>query len=75
MTKVDATFQYASVPEAARLIGITRARVRQLLLTGGLHGHKVGANWAIPALEIERFRQIPKTVGRPRSGERPKNHN
>jgi excisionase family DNA binding protein len=68
MTIVDATFQYASVPEAAESLGMSDGRIRQLLINRTLKGHKIGQNWVIPAVEIERFRQIPQKTGRPRKG-------
>ena len=60
MSIVDANFRFYSVPEAARELVLTDGRIRQLLLAGELHGHKLGGsdrqNWAIPAEEIERIK-------------------
>ena len=61
---------FMSVTEAAEAIGVSGAYVRQLLLKGDLTGQKLGERtWAIPASEVERFRNrpLPKT-GRPRGG-------
>jgi len=61
---------YVSVEEAARQIGITPGRVRQLLCAGELHGEKLAKVWAIPASEVEKFRRRPQKTGRPRIGTR-----
>jgi hypothetical protein len=71
MKAVDATFQYASVEETANELGMTPGRIRQLLRSDDLHGRKVGDTWVIPALEIQRFKRIPKRTGRPRTGDKP----
>jgi excisionase family DNA binding protein len=41
---------YYSVPEAARILKITQPRIRQLLLSGELEGHKTpdSDRWKIP---------------------------
>ena len=63
-------FPFASVSETAEMLGITDGRVRQLLLSGDLHGHKLGEkSWAIPVYEIRRYQSLPSPrVGRPRIG-------
>lgn len=61
------SFLYLSVPEAAEALAVTDGRVRQLLLSGELCGHKLGQrNWAIAPVEIERFQQSRRPPGRPR---------
>ena len=59
---------FMSVGEAADEIGISGARVRQLLLAGELTGQKLGERmWAIPVAEVKRFRDRPAPgTGRPR---------
>lgn len=72
MLTEDSTF--LCVAEAAEQIGVTGARVRQLLLTGKLKGQKLGQRaWAIPRREVEEYAaQEPPPTGRPRkSSENP----
>ena len=60
---MDKTFKYLSVTEAAVLLGVSVGRVRQLLLSGDLKGHKLGEKlWAIHPTEVarRRFRQRAK---------------
>ena len=70
---MDTHFQFYSVTETARRLGMTDGRVRQLLLDGTLHGHKLGeqpgATWAVPCNEVERYAAIEQTTGRPRKGQ------
>ncbi len=68
---MDAAFQYATVPEAANMLGMTAGRVCQLLRAKELHGHKHGNVWAIPILEIHRFQKQPRTLRRPRVSDNP----
>jgi excisionase family DNA binding protein len=42
-----------SVTEAAAVIGVSGARVRQLLDEGRLAGTKIGATWAVPRTAAE----------------------
>ena len=56
--------------EAARLLGLTEGRVRQLLRSGELVGSKLNQRaWAISAVEVARYReareQREETRGRP----------
>lgn len=61
---------YVSVPEAARMLGCTSGRVRQLLIAGDLKGEKLNAKaWAIQRRAVEKLAAIPQTKGRPRTGE------
>jgi len=65
------TSSFVSVQEAADLIGITDGRVRQLLRSGELRGHKVNERaWIIPMDEVERFRKLPPGKGRARISEK-----
>lgn len=53
--------------EAARILGVTQARVRQLIIAGLLHAEKVGRDHLIDPVELKRFsaeeRRLP---GRPK---------
>lgn len=61
-----ANFEFLSVQAAAETIGVTEGRVRQLLMSGEMKGHKVnGRAWVIPSKEVRRFVE-PSKIGRPR---------
>lgn len=67
---MNTNFQYVSVSEAAVSLGVTGGRIRQLLLSGDLPGHKLGEKqWAIPVVAIERYRRDRKGPGRPKINE------
>jgi len=51
--------------EAAKQLGCTPGRIRQLLLSGQLTGFKRGVAWFIPVSAIERYRE-PRKRGRRR---------
>jgi excisionase family DNA binding protein len=54
--------------EASRVLGVTDARIRQLLLRGLISGHKVGnLVWLIPESEILRYQKDRRKPGRPSS--------
>jgi excisionase family DNA binding protein len=61
-------FTFVSVAEAADILGVSGARVRQLLLAEKLKGQKLGLkSWAIPMREIDAYAaQGPPRKGRPR---------
>lgn len=63
------SFPYYTVAEAAEVIGITTGRIGQLLRAGAIKGRKVSERaWLIPRKEVERFKAMPQTTGRPRVG-------
>lgn len=53
-----------NLEEAARHLGITPRRVRQLIDTGRLGGARVGRSWEIDRLEVEAFARLPRRKGR-----------
>ena len=54
---MDTKFRFLSVTEAARELGLTRGRIRQLLIAEELDGHKLGGSgWAIPEAAVRRFK-------------------
>ncbi len=64
---MDATFQYMNVGEAAESIGVTTGRIRQLILAGKIQAIKANERaWLIPFVEVQRYKDKPHTVGRPR---------
>ena len=57
------------VNEAARIIGVTVGRVRQLLIAEELDGCKLNARaWLVKRSDAERFAKQPRSTGRPRTG-------
>lgn len=63
--------QYVTVPEAAKLIGITPGRLCQMLRAGDAKGYKAGPRaWLMPKSEVRRLKNKPQTTGRPRVGKR-----
>lgn len=53
-----------SVRQAAEILGVTPARVRQICGAGDL-GFKIDTRWAIPRAELDAFKAIPRRAGRP----------
>jgi excisionase family DNA binding protein len=51
--------------EAAEELGISSARVRQMILTGAITAEKRGRDLLIPSGEIERAQQRSTSPGRP----------
>lgn len=61
---------FVSTKEAAEIMGVTEARVRQLRIAGVLSAQQVdGRTWIISRADAERLAQRQTAVGRPRSGE------
>ena len=54
--------------EAATLLGVTAATLRQQIANGSLRATKHGRDWSLTAKEVERYRR--SSLGRP--GRRPK---
>ena len=44
-----------STSELAEAVGVSRERVRQLVVSGEIDGHKVGRTWVIPEAEARRW--------------------
>jgi excisionase family DNA binding protein len=60
---------YLTTEEAAQALGITQARIRQLVLDGTLSAIKFGdtryGTWLIPENEVERYKHTRRRRGRP----------
>lgn len=54
-----------SVAEAAAELGVTRARVNQLIDNGTLTAQKIGRSYVITANELEKARNRSRNPGRP----------
>ena len=52
--------------EAAEMLGITAARVRQIVLAGKMLAEKRGRDLFIPQSEVEKAKARQKTPGRPK---------
>ncbi|MHA7191092.1 helix-turn-helix domain-containing protein [Arthrobacter sp. MDT2-16] len=52
-----------SVADASRRLGVTGARVRQLIAAGDLPATRVGRAWVLNAVDVERY--SPRRQGRP----------
>jgi len=52
--------------EAAEILGVSQARVRQLILAGRLPAIKHGRDWMIKRSELLRFTKLIRTPGRPK---------
>jgi excisionase family DNA binding protein len=67
MTMLRETDAMLTAKEAAHRLGVSDARIRQLLLDGTLSGHKVSKLiWLIPESEVDRYAQERRPVGRPK---------
>ena len=51
--------------EAAEELGVSSARVRQMILAGAISAQKRGRDLLIPSAEVERAKQRPTSPGRP----------
>ena len=59
--------KFVSVTDAARELGCTTGRVRQMLITGDIKGEKLTPRaWGIFKYSLDRAAKIPQTTGRPR---------
>jgi excisionase family DNA binding protein len=59
---------YVTVKEAAKMLGISDSRVRELLGTGQLPGTKRGGAWWIRRRDVEAFAKLPEgKAGHPRA--------
>jgi excisionase family DNA binding protein len=65
--------RYLTTEEAAQALGITQARIRQLILDGTLSaiklGHEQYGTWLVPEAEIEKYKQTRRKRGRPSKNE------
>jgi len=62
-------YELVDVTEAARMLGLSKARIRQFCGEGRL-GFKVGSRWIFTRAEIDQFASESRPLGRPpRRGE------
>ena len=55
-----------SVSEAAKSVGISQSRVRQLLAAHLILGQKYGGIWVLDDESLRRYLALPQAGGRPR---------
>jgi excisionase family DNA binding protein len=59
--------EWITAPEAARRLGVSERRVRQLCALGQLPARKVARDWVIHPTDVERFAELePGRAGKPR---------
>jgi len=58
--------QYTTT-ECAKLLGISQARVRQLILNNQLRAKKMGRDWIIEKEDVEKFSTQRRKPGRPKT--------
>jgi excisionase family DNA binding protein len=46
-----------TLPEAAALLGVTAATLRQQIANGKLRAKKVGRDWTVSRREVDRYRR------------------
>lgn len=74
MKMLKGTTRYLTVSEVAAQLGMTTARVCQLIKDGEITASKHGRDWAILESEVARYEAKPKDPrGRPRTGQQPRN--
>jgi excisionase family DNA binding protein len=57
--------EFLSVSEAAKRLGVSARRIRQLIENEELGARRIGNSWAIPAAEVSRRGRRPSSRGRP----------
>lgn len=50
--------------EAAKMLGVGRLYVYELLASGMLHGRQILGRWVIPASEVNRYRRAHPRIGK-----------
>jgi len=70
MATTNITFDAICVTAAAKIIGCTTGRVRQLLRDGALRGVKLGERaWVVSRVDAEKLGKSPAKTGRPRKSQ------
>ncbi len=59
--------RWMSVTEAARYLGVTTGRIRQLLIREQVKGEKLGErSWAVDRVSLSKYSRKPRFGGRPK---------
>lgn len=65
------SFNFLTLSDASKLVGITTGRLRQMLRAGTLKGMKAGPRaWLVAEKEVLKLRSKQPTTGRPRVGKK-----
>lgn len=67
MVVLEADQRYYSVTEVAKLLGLSRCRVHQLIEHRGLQTKRVANAIVIPECEVHRLQREERRPGRPKS--------
>ena len=59
--------KYLTTKQCAELIGVTDSWVRYLIIRGKLPATKLGRDWIVKEQDLEKFKAVPRKVGRPKS--------
>jgi excisionase family DNA binding protein len=57
---------YLTTLEAAKRLGVSDTRIRQMLRDGVIIGEKFGRSYMVPEFEIERLEKLDRRPGRPK---------
>ena len=57
--------ELVGVTQAAKELGLSKGRVRELIHLEKLPAQKVGREWAILRADLEKFKQKDRPTGRP----------
>jgi len=58
--------EYISTPEAARMLGVSDGRIRQMVASGQLPAKKEGRDNMVRFTDVEALRTKPRKAGRPK---------
>ena len=58
--------KYLSTTQCARILGLSRSRVRYLIIRKQLPATKLGRDWIVKEQDLEKFKAIPRKAGRPK---------
>lgn len=64
LAQMDSTGGLVSVADAAKRLGVSPRRVRQLIADGRLHAERIGNMLVIPGEVLERFESLVRRPGR-----------
>ena len=57
---------YLTTTKCAELMGVSDSWVRYLIIRKQLPATKIGRDWIVKEQDLEKFREIPRKVGRPK---------
>lgn len=66
MRKGSIMGEMVDIKEAAKIVGVSGARMRQLAIAGSIRAKKFGNAWAFDEDDVVAYRDSPRKVGRPK---------